>query len=74
MAVKKALRQAKTVKNPLLLFETGRYDFWPQYAEERDYYESNTNDINPERLGILIEGIPLSVYGEAPVFIRLKLK
>ena len=56
LAVKNALIQAKTLENPLLLFEGGRYDFWPQYAEERDYYESNTTDINPKRLGMLIEG------------------
>jgi hypothetical protein len=47
---------ARTKNNPLLLFEKGRYDFWPQFCEERVYYESNTSDINPKRLGILVEG------------------
>jgi hypothetical protein len=55
--VKEALEVARTKENPLLLFEKGRYDFWPQYSEERVYYESNTSDINPKRLGILVEGI-----------------
>jgi hypothetical protein len=54
--VKAALEEARKLKNPLLLFEKGRYDFWPQYSEERVYYESNTSDINPKRLGILVEG------------------
>jgi len=55
-AVKLALEEARSLTNPLLLFEKGRYDFWPQYSDERIYYESNTSDINPKRLGILIEG------------------
>ncbi len=54
--VKAALEEARKRENPLLLFEKGRYDFWPQYSEERVYYESNTTDINPKRLGILVEG------------------
>lgn len=55
-AIKTALKEARSKENPLLLFEKGRYDFWPQYSEERVYYESNTSDINPKRLGILVEG------------------
>jgi len=55
-AVKAALEEAREMDNPLLLFKKGRYDFWPQYSEERVYYESNTSDINPKRLGILVEG------------------
>jgi len=54
--VKEALGEARKFEKPLLLFEKGRYDFWPQYSEERIYYESNTSDINPKRLGILVEG------------------
>jgi hypothetical protein len=54
--VRLALAEARRKENPLLIFDTGRYDFWPQYSEERDYYESNTTDINPKRLGILVEG------------------
>jgi hypothetical protein len=54
--VKAALEEAREKENPLLLFEKGRYDFWPQYSQERVYYESNTTDMNPKRLGILVEG------------------
>ncbi len=54
-AIKEALRKAKESNNPLLFFEEGRYDFWPQYSTEKDYFESNTSDINPKRLAILIE-------------------
>lgn len=55
-AVKAALEDARLKDRPLLLFEKGRYDFWPQYSEEKVYFESNTSDINPKRLGILVEG------------------
>ena len=55
-AVKEALQKAHGMSKPLLFFEKGRYDFWPQYSVEKDYYESNTTDINPKRLAILIEG------------------
>jgi hypothetical protein len=54
--VKAALEEARTKERPLLYFGKGRYDFWPQYSEERVYYESNTSDNNPKRLGILVEG------------------
>jgi len=54
--VKEALEEARKMKNPLLYFGEGRYDFWPQYSQERVYYESNTTDVNPKRLGILVEG------------------
>jgi len=56
-ALKKAMEVARTKETPLLLFEEGRYDFWPQYSTERVYYESNTTDINPKRLGMLVEGM-----------------
>ena len=54
-AVKKAMAKAKTMKNPLILFAAGRYDFWPHHCEERVYYESNTTDVNPKRLAIFAE-------------------
>ena len=54
-AVIKALEQCKGKENVVLVFPKGRYDFWPQYCIEKDYYESNTTDNNPKRLAILIE-------------------
>ncbi len=56
LAVKKAIEKAREFNSPMLLFDSGRYDFWPQHCEERTYYESNTTDVNPKRLAILIEG------------------
>ena len=65
-----ALEKAAQFKNPLLLFEKGRFDFWPQYAQEKEYFESNTSDINPKRLGVLIENIDnLTIDGNGAEFI-----
>ena len=69
-AVKAALKDAANMNRPLLLFDRGRYDFWPQYSEERVYYESNTSDINPKRLGILVEGMKnLTIDGAGSEFV-----
>ena len=70
LAVKLALKEARSKVRPLLLFEKGRYDFWPQHSEERVYYESNTTDINPKRLGILVEGMEkLTIDGGGSDFV-----
>ncbi len=70
MAMREALRQAKSLKNPIILFDKGRYDFWPQYSEERNYYESNTTDINPKRLAMLIEDFDnLTIDGNGADFV-----
>ncbi len=53
-AVQQALEFCKTKQHPVLIFPKGRYDFWPQYAIEKDYYESNTSAINPKRCAIWI--------------------
>ena len=53
-AVQQALEFCKTKQHPVLVFTKGRYDFWPQYAVEKDYYESNTSAINPKRCAVWI--------------------
>jgi hypothetical protein len=53
--VQQALEVCKTKANPVLVFPKGRYDFWPQYAVEKLYYESNTDVIPFRRCAILIE-------------------
>ena len=52
----KALAACKKSKNSVLLFPKGRYDFWPQYSQERMYYESNTDVIPIRWCPILLEG------------------
>lgn len=53
--VQKALEFCKTKNNPVLVFPKGRYDFWPQYATEKLYYESNTDVIPFRRCAIIVE-------------------
>jgi hypothetical protein len=53
--VQKALELCRTKSKPVLVFPSGRYDFWPQYATEKLYYESNTDVIPLRRCAILIE-------------------
>lgn len=55
--VQKALAFAKTKSGAILVFPKGRYDFWPQYATEKLYYESNTDVIPLRRCAILIEDL-----------------
>ena len=38
-----------------IIFPKGRYDFYPDDNYFRPYYETNTFDINPKRLAILLE-------------------
>lgn len=54
-AVQQALAVCKTKTNPVLVFSKGRYDFWPQFSEQKNYYESNTTNNNPKRCPILID-------------------
>lgn len=53
-AVKQALALCKTKTNPVLVFPKGRYDFWPQYSDEKKYYESNTDVIPLRRCPIML--------------------
>jgi hypothetical protein len=55
LAVQKALAICRTSHNPVLFFPKGRYDFWPQYTIEKNYFESNTDVIPLRRCAILIE-------------------
>jgi hypothetical protein len=55
--VQQALDVCRTKANPVLVFPSGRYDFWPQWAIEKLYYESNTDVIPLRRCAILIEGM-----------------
>jgi hypothetical protein len=68
--VQKALEACREFARPVLLFPQGRYDFWPQHCVERDYFESNTTDVNPKRLAVLIDGMEgLTVDGSGSEFV-----
>lgn len=55
LSVQKALEVCRTKENPVLVFSKGRYDFWPQHAVEKSYYESNSDVIPLRRCAILVE-------------------
>lgn len=66
----KALAKCRTLQNPVLVFEKGRYDFWPQHAIEKEYYESNTTDNNPKRLAILVDQFTsITIDGQGADFV-----
>ncbi|MET9403321.1 RICIN domain-containing protein [Kitasatospora sp. NPDC002965] len=59
-AVKAALRQARTVQGPVrVLFPQGTYQIYPEQAETRELYMSNTvgakQSLRDKRIGILME-------------------
>ena len=69
-AVGRALEACRGLERPVLVFPRGRYDFWPQHAVEKVYFESNTTAVNPKRLAILIEGFAgLTVDGGGSTFV-----
>jgi hypothetical protein len=70
-AIIKALAECKKHPNAVLQFEKGRYDFWPDAALTREYFESNTTNDGPKNLAILIEectGLTLDGGGSDFVF------
>lgn len=54
--VNKAIAACRNRKNPVLVFPTGRYDFWDEHAAKKLYYESNTDVLPIRRCAILFEG------------------
>ena len=44
--IQKAIDACKQHPGSTLVFPKGRYDFWAQHAIEKDYYETNTYDVN----------------------------
>jgi hypothetical protein len=69
-AVGRALEACRGLARPVLVFPRGRYDFWPQHAVEKVYFESNTTAVNPKRLAIFIEGFAgLTVDGGGSTFV-----
>ncbi|MCX6560643.1 MAG: right-handed parallel beta-helix repeat-containing protein [Candidatus Aminicenantes bacterium] len=70
-AVVKALQACRGLKNPVLVFPEGRYDFWPVPELQKDYFESNTTDNNPKRLAVFIEsfaGLTVDGGGSSLIF------
>jgi len=54
-AILEALEDCKKQGSVVLIFPSGRYDFYPENSPRVDYYELNTTDINPKTCPILIK-------------------
>lgn len=68
--VQKAINACKENPGATLVFPKGRYDFWAQHAIERDYYETNTYDVNPKILAVLLDRMDsLTIDGNGSEFI-----
>lgn len=73
--VKKAIAACKSQGAGQLVFPEGRYDFWPEKAEKREYFISNTSSeiecpSKIKNIGLLFEGIKnLTIEGNGSVFV-----
>lgn len=68
--VVKALEECRKHPEALLTFEKGRYDFWEAHTTLRDYYETNTYDVNPKILAILLDEMQnVTLDGQGSEFI-----
>jgi hypothetical protein len=55
--INKALSEIKDDKPKVLVFTRGTYHFYPEKCQTREYYESNTTDINPKVCAFLFENV-----------------
>ena len=68
--IQKAIKACKENPGSTLLFPKGRYDFWSQHATEKEYHETNTYDVNPKILAVLLKEInDLTIDGNNSEFI-----
>ncbi|MDP2338101.1 MAG: alpha-1,3-galactosidase B, partial [Bacteroidota bacterium] len=66
----KAINECKKHQNVILIFKKGRYDFWTDSTHTKEYFEANTTNNTPKKLGILIEGCNgLTIDGSGSDFI-----
>lgn len=64
IATIKAERGGKPAR---LVFEPGKYDFYPDSANVREYYISNHDQDNPKLVAVVLEGVKnLTLQGSAP--------
>jgi hypothetical protein len=69
-AVAKAVDACRGKEGTVLFFPPGRYDFHPENAVQREYYMSNTEPVNPKRIGLFLEDIrKLRVSGAGAQFV-----
>ena len=73
--VKQAIAACKDKQATHLVFPQGRYDFYPEKAEQREYFISNTSSEKEcpskiKNIGLLFEGMKnLSIEGNGSLFV-----
>lgn len=73
--VKRAIEACRKIPNAQLVFPEGRYDFWPEKTEKREYFISNTSSETDcpskvKNIGLLFENMKdLLVEGNGSQFI-----
>jgi len=68
--VQKAIKVCKEHPGSTLVFPKGRYDFWAQHAIEKEYHETNTYDVNPKILAVLLDEVNgLTIDGNGSEFV-----
>jgi hypothetical protein len=74
-ALKKAIEACKKNGQATLIFPNGRYDFWPEDAERRNYFISNTSSEEEcpskvKTIGLLFERMKnLTIEGNGSLFV-----
>lgn len=73
--VKKAIAVCKNQPGSQLVFPQGRYDFWPEKSEQREYFISNTSSEEEcpskiKNIGLLFEDMKdLTIEGNGSLFV-----
>lgn len=75
VAVQKVITAAGKLKNAVISFPRGRYDFWPDSAIETRYYISNTSSeiefpVKRQRVGLLFKNMKnIRIEGNGSLFV-----
>lgn len=75
VAVQKAIESCRSKKQCTLVFDRGRYDFWPDKATSSKYYLSNTSSesevpLKMQRIGLFFKNLKnISVAGSGAQFV-----
>lgn len=69
-AVQQAIAAAIKAGGGVVKFEKGRYDFWGQHTAQRNFHQSNTSDIFPQNIAILLENTKnITIDGQGSEFV-----
>ena len=55
--INEAIKSVKPGKPTVLVFTRGEYHFYPEQSNKRNYFESNTTDVNPRNCAFLFENM-----------------